>query len=161
MTGVPATITLLSGDTWSQALHRDLRTVTTECLVSMYLISRHWGSLGRGDINLMADLLKVPSHCHRARCILGNPATIRTREAYNTDAALQLREAGWQVKFGPENIPWHEKLIIMKPNIVYVGSHNISVSSMVKNIDTTVRIADQTTWEAAWKLFWQHWRLCR
>lgn len=159
MTG--ASIELLTGDAWGKALHRDLYAARGDVLISMYLISRHWDSRGRGEINLMEDLRTITSRGAKGRLILAHPATILAREAYNVDAAATLRQSGWQVKFGPQNLPWHEKLILIWPDILYIGSHNISISSLARNIDTTARITDPETYQKAWRLFWTRWRICR
>lgn len=154
-----ATLTLLSGDTWGPWTIQTLRNAETSVLLSIYMVSPHWRVPNRFKLDMLEALKECATRGLICRGILAAPATIKTRETYNTEAASALESAGWKMRMMKGARLLHEKLMIVDRRISMVGSHNISKASLTSNHDTSVAIESAAFADAAYRLFWERWRV--
>ena len=153
-----AQLWLLTEDDWAPFLESQLRAAAESVFISVYMVSRHWKDPGRGRTNLLETLKTCPAKPLRCRIILSHPGTIKAKEPYNIHAAQDLKAAGWGVKFMKPTQILHEKTILIDNSLAIIGSHNISVSSMATNLDTSVAIRSEPFCRLLWRQFWARWR---
>lgn len=158
ITDPDATMTLLSGDAWGPWVIEAIRKAEKSVLMSVYMVSPHWRVPNRFKLDMLAALQGCATRGLICRAILAAPATIKTRDAYNADAAEALTAAGWKVKMMTGARLLHEKFMILDRRLTIIGSHNISKASLTSNHDTSVAIESMEMAEAAYRLFWERWR---
>lgn len=158
ITDPEATMMLLSGDAWGPWLIEALGKAEKSVMVSIYMVSPHWRVPNRFKLDMLAALQGCATRGLICRAILASPTTIKTREAYNNDAAEALAAAGWKVKMMTGARLLHEKFMILDRRLTVIGSHNISKASLTSNHDTSIAIDSIALADEAWRLFWERWR---
>lgn len=151
-------MTLLSGDAWGPWIIDSLSKAEKSVLMSIYMVSPHWRVPNRFKLDMLAALQSCATRGLICRAIMASPTTIKTREAYNNDAAEALAAAGWKVKMMAGARLLHEKFMIVDQRLTVIGSHNISKASLTSNHDTSIAIESAPLAEAAYRLFWERWR---
>lgn len=158
ITDPAAIMTLLTGDTWGPWLMKALQTAEKSVLLSIYMVSPHWRVPNRFKLDMLAALQNCATRGLICRGILAAPTTIKTREAYNNDAAKALAAAGWKVRMMEGARLLHEKFMLIDSRITVIGSHNISKASLASNHDTSIAIESEAMAAEAYRLFWERWR---
>lgn len=158
ITDPDAKLWLLSGDSWGPWLIKALQRAEKSVLLSIYMVSPHWRVPNRFKLDMLATLQDCATRGLICRAIIAAPATIKTRDAYNADAAEALTAAGWKVKMMAGARLLHEKLMILDRRLTVIGSHNISKASLTSNHDTSVAIESKVMADEVYRLFWERWR---
>lgn len=63
------------------------------------------------------------------------------------DIRIKLTNLGAKIFIWRAPYLHHQKIILIAPNIVYCGSHNMSWASCYSNIETTIRLEDDTIYQ--------------
>lgn len=158
ITDPEATMTLLSGDAWGPWLIEALSKAEKSVMVSIYMVSPHWRVPNRFKLDMLAALQGCATRGLICRAILASPTTIKTREAYNNDAAKALTQSGWKVRMMEGARLLHEKFLLIDGRLTVIGSHNISKASLTSNHDTSIAIESEIVGADVYRLFWERWR---
>lgn len=153
-----ASMTLLSGDAWGPWLIAALQAAEKSVLLSIYMVSPHWRVPNRFKLDMLATLQNCAARGLICRGILAAPATIKTRETYNNDAARALAQSGWKVRMMEGARLLHEKFLLIDGRLTVIGSHNISKASLTSNHDTSIAIESEIVGADVYRLFWERWR---
>ena len=154
-----ATVSILTGDNWANFIKSALDSMSDEILISMYMVSPHWGDNQKNRIDLLSALEQCGFTGYKCRAILNHqPATSKTKN-YNVDAARRLRDSGWQVRMMGTPRTLHEKIIIIDKALTILGSHNLSWASAASNLDTSLAIHNHELAVRLERQFWERWRI--
>lgn len=161
ITDPAAEFALLSGDDWGPFLVKALRRAQASVILSIYLISPHWKVPNRFKLDLLGELCECARRGLICRGILAGPSQIETRQVYNRQAAKQMIEAGWKIRFtsGPRLL--HEKILLLDRDTLLIGSHNLSKASLTSNLDTSIAIRSTPLADLIHRQFWQRWRVAK
>lgn len=138
-------IGLLTGDNWAPTICSAIRGAQDTILLAAYALSTAWPKHWAADYSVFHALLDAGLRKLRCYAILAtHPASSRTKN-FNRAAALQLQHAGWSVRGAPANKLLHAKVLVIDSQLVFIGSHNLSLANATKNIDLSVRLEGRQT----------------
>ena len=119
----------LSDIAYRVALSNDLQSAET-VYASAVTLSPHLITLFEKFCRRGGHLSLVTNSIHRYPAILGQQLSI----------AARLRSVGARVTFYDCPYLLHAKCVIVSPDIVYLGSHNLTAQALNRNIERSVRI---------------------
>lgn len=121
-------IEVLYNKEYVQRLNIDLEA-GTECYVNMLYLSNTVGQVFESFLLQQKKLVIITNHPSKARTGVHDPYKIRQ----------DLIAQGAEVHF--YRAPWlsHEKILLIPPGIVYLGSHNFTIRGLFQNHESTVR----------------------
>ena len=158
ITDPDAKMQILSGDGWGPWMMKTLQKAEKSVFMSIYMVSPHWRVPNRFKLDLLATLQGCAERGLTCRAIIASPKTIKTRDAYNAEAARELLQAGWKVKMMEGARLLHEKFMLVDNRIAVIGSHNLSKASLTSNHDTSIAIESEALAKEVHTLFWERWR---
>jgi phosphatidylserine/phosphatidylglycerophosphate/cardiolipin synthase-like enzyme len=158
-----AELWLLTGPRWAGFIQQALRTAQESIFFSVYLLSSNWSGQYQGTTNLLKDICHHGKRLTTAgkicRAILGHPKQSERVASFNMAAANAMQEAGWSVRIMPARRVLHEKIWVFDKRVAVIGSHNVSISSAVANLDCSVGIHSEIFASELMTSWWRHWNL--
>lgn len=79
--------------------------------------------------------------------LTNNPARNKWVWTDFIDTRIKLCSLGAKIFIWRSPYLHHQKIILIAPNIVYLGSHNLSWASLYSNIETSLRLEDDTLYQ--------------
>jgi len=108
-----------------------------ECYISLLYLTPQIKEIFEEYLSLRKKLVIVTNHPAKFQAVSTNPFQLR----------LELQKMGAEVYF--YRAPWlsHEKILLLKPGLVYLGSHNFSKKALFSNHETTVRFFSSSIYQ--------------
>jgi len=131
---------MLSGDAWAQYICRAIQASQSSISIAHYSISTRWSARKVAKFNVYAELLTAP---RRGLCCSALVAVHKRSAAtarFNATALHQLAEAGWSVHLIPYKKLLHAKLFIFDGQLSVLGSHNVTQTASITNIDLSLAV---------------------
>ncbi len=121
-------IEVLQNKDFINRLNYDLLSAK-ECYISLLYLTPQIRVIFEEYLSLQKKLVIVTNHPAKFQAVSTNPFQLRE----------ELKNLGAEVHF--YRAPWlcHEKILLLKPGLVYLGSHNFSKKALFSNHETTVR----------------------
>ena len=133
-----APVRLLSGDDYAPEVIRRINGARESIRLAMYAISAAWPARGSREHDVFAVLAATPARGIRCSAVLASHPRGSKTARYNLSAAVKLVEAGWTIRWATQARLLHAKFIQFDSGAAIIGSHNISHSAIVSNVDLSV-----------------------
>lgn len=133
-----AKVTLLKNSEFGDELISGIKGARSRIICSYYLFKT---APGKETSRIVDELIKAKKRGVDVAVILeksGNQADRLNKE--NIHTAALLAEGGVKVFFDSERVVSHQKVTVVDDRYVYLGSHNLTPSSLRHNNELSVRI---------------------
>ncbi len=141
-------ITLLKDEEFGTALMNAIQGADKEILITTYKMGYRQLSSTRRVNAIVEGLGGAVKRSVKVCCILNMDNEKGLLGRINNLAAQLLREKGIRIKTGTPGRTFHAKLIIIDGAIAFVGSHNLSESSLCRNFEISLMITpDAYGWQ--------------
>lgn len=135
-------IIILKDEEFRSAVLSSISGASKEILITTYKID-YTGRLSTRHINAIVEALgRAVKRGVRVKCLLNMDQENSQIGRINMRADGLLTEKGIQVKTGPPGRTFHAKIIIIDGSTAFVGSHNLSESSICRNFEVSLMITD-------------------
>jgi phosphatidylserine/phosphatidylglycerophosphate/cardiolipin synthase-like enzyme len=131
---------LLTGDSWAPYLCRAIQAAQTSIQIAHYSISTRWNARKVAKFNVYSELLSAPKRGIRCSALIAVHKRSAATARFNATALYELSQAGWSVHLIPYKKLLHAKLFIFDGELSVLGSHNITQTASITNIDLSLAI---------------------
>lgn len=133
-------ITILKDEEFRSAVLNAIGGASREILITTYKLG-YAARLSTRHLNAIVEALhRATSRGVRVRCLLNMDKINSSLGRTNERARKLLTEKGILVRTGPEGRTYHAKLVIVDNMVAFVGSHNLSESSLCRNFEISLMI---------------------
>lgn len=133
-------ITILKDEQFRSAVLNAISGADRDILITTYKMA-YTNRLSTRHLNALVEALhRAAKRGVRVRCLLNMDKENTTIGKINMKAKGLLTEKGILVKTGPPGRTYHAKLIIVDECLAFVGSHNLSESSLSRNFEISLMI---------------------
>jgi len=133
-------ITILKDEQFRVAVLKAINEANKEILIATYKMDCK-GHLSTRHLNaLVSALYRAAKRGVRVRCLLNMDSDHSTIGRINMRTKALLTEKGILVKTGPIGRTYHSKIIIIDEEVAFVGSHNLTESSLCRNFEVSIMI---------------------
>ena len=134
-------ITILKDEQFRVAVLSAINGANREILISTYKLDCK-GHLSTRHLNaLVSALYRAVKRGVRVRCLLNMDSDHSSIGRINMKAKDLLTENGIIVKTGPMGRTYHSKIIVIDGEMAFVGSHNLTESSLCRNFEVSIKIS--------------------
>ncbi|MBA7680638.1 Cardiolipin synthase B [subsurface metagenome] len=138
-------ITILKDEEFRFAVLKAIAEANREILIATYKMG-YQNRLTTKHLNAIVEALhRASKRGVKVRCLLNMDKENTTIGRINMKAKALLIEKGIITKAGPEGRTYHAKIIIVDEGIAFIGSHNLSESSLCRNFEVSLMITDVGT----------------
>jgi len=135
-------ITILKDEEFRTAILNAIAGANREILIATYKMD-YSERLSTRHLNALVQALhRASKRGVRVRCLLNMDKENSTIGRINMRAKALLIEKGIITKTGPEGRTYHAKIVIIDEQVAFVGSHNLSESSLCRNFEVSLMIDD-------------------
>jgi len=131
---------MLSGDSWAPYLCRAIQAARSSIAIAHYSISTKWSARKVAKFNVYSELLAAPRRGIRCSALVAVHKRSAATARFNTTALYQLAQAGWTIHLVPYKKLLHAKLFIFDGALSVLGSHNITQTASITNIDLSLAV---------------------
>jgi phosphatidylserine/phosphatidylglycerophosphate/cardiolipin synthase-like enzyme len=157
LSGAAENTFLLTGSSWAPALCAAIRNAEKSVKIVQYSVSSRWGKRTNDQYNVYRELLQAPTRGVRCSAILAEHRRTAATKRFNRQAGAAMRESGWAVKGVSASNLLHAKIVIIDDKFVIVGSHNITRTASIENIDVSLAMTGEEYSKQFIEFFWSLW----
>jgi len=133
-------ISILKDEQFRTAVLNAINGANREILIATYKMDAK-DKLSTRHLNAIVEALhRAAKRGVKVRCLLNMDKENSTIGRINMRTKALLIEKGILVKTGPERRTYHSKIIIVDECLAFVGSHNLSESSLCRNFEVSLMI---------------------
>lgn len=139
-----AKVTFLGNTELLASMVRDIGQAQHSVSMAMYLFKSDVRSDAKGTMLVYAALTDAARRGVKVQVVLDedmSESSFITKE--NRLTAKRLRKAGAEVRLDTPKRRLHAKMTVIDSRIVYIGSHNLTYSALMRNNEASVRIVSE------------------
>jgi phosphatidylserine/phosphatidylglycerophosphate/cardiolipin synthase-like enzyme len=148
---------LLTGSSWAPTLCAALSNAKKSIQIIQYSVSSRWGRHANDQYNVYRELLSAPARGVRCSAILAEHRRTAATKRFNRQAGAAMLDAGWSVHGVSASNLLHAKIIIVDSTMLIIGSHNITRTASIENIDVSLAMTGEEYCKQFIDFFWGLW----
>lgn len=135
-------ITILKDEEFRTTVLNAIAEASREILIATYKMD-YSNRLSTRHLNALVEALhRASKRGVRVKCLLNMDKENSAIGRINKRAKALLIKKGIITKTGPEGRTYHAKIIIVDGCLAFVGSHNLTESSLCRNFEISLMITD-------------------
>ena len=138
-------------------LPRLLATARYQVRILAYEINTSLSPSQHGHQPIMPQLIMIGNRRLICKIILAQSKKSANVRITNTRAAEQLIAIGWEARIAPAHPLQHAKCWLLDNHTAIIGSHNLTISSLISNVEVTVSLHDTKIIARLSAVFGQQW----
>ena len=150
-------ITILKDEEFKTAILNAIAGADREILIATYKMD-YQDRLATRHLNAIVEALHRASKRYvKVSCLLNMDRENSTIGRINKRAKALLIKKGIITKTGPTGRTYHSKLIIVDKCLVFIGSHNLTESSLCRNFEVSLMITDTKLAQELRQIYLKEW----
>ncbi|MBA7671117.1 Cardiolipin synthase A [subsurface metagenome] len=150
-------ITILKDEEFKTAILNAIAGADREILIATYKMD-YQDRLATRHLNAIVEALHRASKRYvKVSCLLNMDRENSTIGRINKRAKALLIKKGIITKTGPTGRTYHSKLIIVDECLVFIGSHNLTESSLCRNFEVSLMITDTKLAQELRQIYLKEW----
>lgn len=155
--GVMMEVKILKDEEYRIELLKAIRGAVREILILTFKCD-FTGRTSKPNINtLVYALSTAASRAVKVKYLVNNSRGMDRLKQINRDSAGKMKELGIQIRYGPRARTYHSKLIVIDEVLAFVGSHNLSETSLSRNLEISVVIKAVILAQELRQIFLKEW----
>ena len=157
LSGQPQDLFLLTGSSWAPSMCAAISNAKKSVLLVQYSVSSRWGNHANDQYNVYRELLAAPTRGVRCSALLAEHRRTASTKRFNRYAGVAMLESGWSVHGVSSSNLLHAKILIIDSSFIIIGSHNITRTASIENIETSLAMTGEDFCKPFIEFFWGLW----